>query len=364
MSWRQLCGAAVLTAAVLTPAASQATVLPVALVSPAHITPRAQHGLFTAIANVGKRLVAVGEQGRILLSDDNGASWRQVPAPTSVTLTGVTFATPQDGWAIGQMGVILRTQDGGESWTRVFDGSRANSLLQNAAEADLKAQPSSQIAQANLTTAKEFISGGVTVPFLGIRALSARTVLAVGGFGMAFESQDGGANWQPIFDAIPNPNGFNIYGVLPAAGQLYFLGEQGFLASRAADGRFRPLTTPATGTFFGGLAAPDGSLILYGLQGGVFRSADQGAYWASIPTGVSAGIDAGLTLRNGTMVLGDTSGDLLVSTDSGQHFTLAAQAGEPVAALAQAADGELIVAGPQGLKSIALARLASGVHES
>jgi photosystem II stability/assembly factor-like uncharacterized protein len=283
-----------------------------------------------------------------------------VPVPTSATLTGVTFATPQDGWAIGQMGVILRTRDGGESWSRVFDGLQANGLLQSAAENDLKAQPGSQTAQANLAAANQFVSGGVTVPFLGLRALSAHDVVATGGFGMAFESQDGGAHWLPIFDAIPNPNGFNIYGVLPAGGQLYFLGEQGFLVRRAPDGGYTALTTPASGTFFGGLAARDGGLVLYGLQGSVIYSADAGVHWVISPTDVTAGIDAGLALEDGTLILGDTAGDILISKDGGRHFALAGQAEEPIAGLAQAANGDLVVAGPRGLEDIPRARLDAG----
>ena len=42
----------------------------------------------------GNRLVAVGERGTILLSDD-GQAWRQVPSPVSVGLTGVSFGDDQ-----------------------------------------------------------------------------------------------------------------------------------------------------------------------------------------------------------------------------------------------------------------------------
>ena len=38
-----------------------------------------------------ERLVAVGERGHILISTDNGASWRQVEVPTRAMLTAVTF---------------------------------------------------------------------------------------------------------------------------------------------------------------------------------------------------------------------------------------------------------------------------------
>ena len=44
-----------------------------------------------AITSAGPRLVAVGQRGHILISDDNGAQWQQVPVPVSIDLTAVHF---------------------------------------------------------------------------------------------------------------------------------------------------------------------------------------------------------------------------------------------------------------------------------
>ena len=90
------------------------------------------------MARAGERLVAVGERGRIILSDDNGVTWRQVHSPTSVTLTHVTFATPVDGWAVGGMGIVLHSADGGLSWTKQLDGIQAADIALAAANADIK----------------------------------------------------------------------------------------------------------------------------------------------------------------------------------------------------------------------------------
>ena len=71
-------------------------------------------------AQVDGLTVAVGTRGIVLLSEDNGESWRQVSVPTRSMLTGVYFADRQHGWAVGHDAVILRTRDGGESWQRVY----------------------------------------------------------------------------------------------------------------------------------------------------------------------------------------------------------------------------------------------------
>ena len=44
---------------------------------PARESARAQHSLQLAVTRAGNRLVAVGERGAVLLSDDAGRSWRQ-----------------------------------------------------------------------------------------------------------------------------------------------------------------------------------------------------------------------------------------------------------------------------------------------
>jgi photosystem II stability/assembly factor-like uncharacterized protein len=68
-----------------------------ALNFPADITPRATHGVMLSLARAGDRLVAVGERGWIIVSDDNGNTWRQIPTSTSVTLDWM--AGPWAAWA-------------------------------------------------------------------------------------------------------------------------------------------------------------------------------------------------------------------------------------------------------------------------
>jgi hypothetical protein len=88
-----------------------------------------------AITRAGNRLVAVGEHGVIIYSDDNGFRWTQASVPVDLLLTAVRFATASVGWAVGQHGVILRTDDGGATWRLQFDGIQANHLTLATAQA-------------------------------------------------------------------------------------------------------------------------------------------------------------------------------------------------------------------------------------
>ena len=86
---------------------------------PAEIAPLAATSLLLDLAQAGERIVAVGERGHVLLSDDKGATWRQAKSvPTRVMLTAVYFADAEYGWAVGHDETILNTTDGGETWTR------------------------------------------------------------------------------------------------------------------------------------------------------------------------------------------------------------------------------------------------------
>ena len=82
----------------------------------------ASQALLLDVARAGSRMVAVGEFGHVLLSDDNGESWRQAASvPTRNTLVGVTFIDNQTGYAVGHAATILKTVDGGDNWTLQYN---------------------------------------------------------------------------------------------------------------------------------------------------------------------------------------------------------------------------------------------------
>ena len=83
---------------------------------PAVMSAKASHSLLLDLARAGKRIVAVGDRGHVLYSDDEGKSWTQARVPVSVMLTAVYFPNAQEGWAVGHNGVILYSPDAGASW--------------------------------------------------------------------------------------------------------------------------------------------------------------------------------------------------------------------------------------------------------
>lgn len=355
---------AALLAAVFLGAASGTLAAPVPdlLDLPATTSPRATHSLQLAVTRAGDRLVAVGERGTVLLSDDDGRNWRQARrVPVAVALTDVQFPTPERGWAVGHSGIVLHSEDGGETWTRQLDGKLAAEIILDDAKSRGQGEQAARLVRA----AESLVADGPDKPLLGVHFLDAQRGWVVGAYGIALATHDGGKSWTSAMAAIPNLRGKHLYQVRGDAETLFVAGEQGALF-RSADGgaSFQEVRTPYAGTFFGVLQTRARTVVAFGLRGNAWRSADGGATWQRVDAGQPVTFAAGRTLRDGSLLLGDESGRLLRSTDDGA--SLAPMAVPPVAGLTgfvQAADGALILSGPRGLTRIEPATLVSEVRK-
>ena len=90
----------------------------------------ADRSLLTAIAAAGERLVAVGDRGIIVFSDDGGRNWSQAASvPTQALLTGVCFLDAQHGIAVGHDLVALASSDAGRTWQRTHYAPEAQRPL-------------------------------------------------------------------------------------------------------------------------------------------------------------------------------------------------------------------------------------------
>ncbi|MGY2326749.1 WD40/YVTN/BNR-like repeat-containing protein [Pseudomonas sp. SDT2931_S440] len=298
------------------------------------------------IAQAGKRLVAVGEQGLIVLSDDGGKHWRQVPVPTSASLTSVSFATASQGWAVGHAGVVLHTVDGGESWHLQLDGKAAAQRVLDA----VRATPDPSARQ--LKVAQGFIADGADKPWLSVHFSNEREGTVVGAFGMILHTQDGGASWQSWVDRLDNPAGNHLYAIAAQGPRMYIAGEQGTLWTSADGGaHFVRLPSPYDGSFFTLNLAADGTVLVAGLRGNVWRSTDQGQQWQALNNPFSSSVVAARSAGAGVM-LADQSGHLLLSTEGTALREQRLPAVGAVASLSQAGDGQWVVVGARGIKRL------------
>jgi photosystem II stability/assembly factor-like uncharacterized protein len=234
-------------------------------------------------AHMGSRVVAVGDRGYIVLSDDNGGTWRRAKSPAAPLLTAVEFVDAKHGWAVGHDSVILATVDGGESWTEQFSA------------------PAEQR------------------PLLDVLFIDTQRGFAIGAYAAFYETTDGGKSWNPR-KVIEDDKHLNAFVRLPE-GRLIILGEAGtILASQDAGATWTVVPSPYKGSLFGGLVADDGAVVAFGLRGRIFRSTDAGKTWMAVDNASVATLMGGSKLPDGTLVIAGNGGTVLVSRDNGQSF--------------------------------------------
>lgn len=319
---------------------------PAVLSQAALVTPKALGAATLAVTRAGKRLVAVGERGIVLLSDDHGASWKQAAVPVQATLTSVRFTDEKTGWAAGHMGVILRSIDAGTSWHKQLDGIQAAALLQQAAQ---KSGDEKAIANA-----QRLVDEGADKPFFDLEFIDAQRGFAVGAYGLMFATVDGGKSWAALGPRLPNPKSLHLYGLRAHGNTLVIAGEQGLLL-RSTDGgaSFSALASPYKGSFFGLLQTTGDVWVAYGLRGTAYRSRDAGTHWEKLDTGLPMSIGAGTALPDGGFVLMGQAGDVLTGRDELPTLKrLPAREPVPVSGVAIAADGSLVLASLRGMRRL------------
>lgn len=316
---------------------------PVVLDTPALQNVRAERSAILGLARAGERLVAVGERGTVLLSDDAGRSWRQAKVPVSVSLTAVQFVDAQRGWATGHLGVVLHSEDGGETWHKQLDGIQAARLALAAAE--------SSGDQRLLDEARRLVQDGPDKPFLDLYFSDARRGFVVGAYNLILHTQDGGLSWQPWMSRLDNPSGLHLYAIRAQGENLFIAGERGLLLrSTDAGNSFQALASPYEGSFFGLLAGRGGELLAFGLRGNAWLSQDSGEHWRALPSPIQSSFVAGLALDDGRLLLASQDGEL-VRVAQQSIEPLGRLSGSAIASLAESAEGQLLGAGLGGVRA-------------
>jgi len=282
---------------------------------------KAIKGLLLDVVHAGKRLVAVGDRGHILFSDDQGNHWTQARVPTRQMLTAVYFVDDQHGWAVGHDAQILASTDGGATWTRQFE--------------DLKRE----------------------APLLDLWFKDASTGFAVGAYGALLETTDGGQHWENVSERIDNPDQFHLNAIAAVkdAG-LFVVGEQGSMFRSADWGQtWEHVDGPYQGSLFGviGTAQPS-TLLAYGLRGNLYRSTDFGSSWEPVELKAARGaLEFGLSgatlLDDGSLVIVGNGGSVIRSTDDGVTFSVFNRPDRiSLSAVTAAGNGNLILVGQGG----------------
>jgi photosystem II stability/assembly factor-like uncharacterized protein len=279
----------------------------------------ATKSLLVDVARADGRLVAVGEWGHVLLSDDGGGSWRQAESvPTRVTLTAVTFTDAKRGWAVGHDAVVLHTRDGGENWE----------LQRQAPEEE--------------------------VPLLSVWFEDAERGFAAGAFALLLETRDGGETWQHRPLTSNTEEDYHLNAIFRGPGDTLFIAAESGSIYRSLDGgaSWERLHPPYQGSFWGGLTVSPEAFLVFGMRGHVFRSEDQGESWQELDSGTDQSLQSAIVRADGTVVLVGLGGAVLTSSDGGRTFSAAIEPDRRgIAAAAEGVNGTLLLFGETGVKT-------------
>lgn len=257
---------------------------------PARLSSSAVLAPMLGAAQAGKRIVAVGDYGVALLSDDAGKTFRQAAkVPVSSTLTAVSFADDKNGWAIGHWGAILHTADGGETW------------------------------------AVQRLDSQEDRPLFSVHFFNAQEGVAVGLWSLVLRTRDGGKTWDTVTMPAPPEGGKadrNLFKAFASPkGSLFVAAERGVVLRSDDRGQtWRYLNTGYKGSFWTGLALKDGTLIVAGLRGSVYRSVDDGHSWKAVDSGSKSSI-TDLAEVDQRLVGVGLDGVQIESVDGGASFT-------------------------------------------
>ncbi len=329
---------------------------------PAAPTALAAKAPLFVIKKFGNRYYAAGDRGHIIYSDDNGASWTQAKVPVRSTLLDIFFINDKQGWAVGHEGVILHSSDGGANWELQYDGLRYGEegvayYTKMAAE-----NPDNELFDVMIGEMEFAVEQGADKPFFGVVFYDEKHGHVAGAYGMMMVTFDGGKTWEHRLHNVENENFNHIFDFspLPESGRFFLSGEAGLLLIGDANEQIakRVHSVPWEGSFFATVAASDGAIIMGGLRGRMFRTADEGQTWTVVEKPPTSAIVAETRLEDGTIVAAGVGGEILVSKDNGFKFAMSPVAGTagPIFDLTQGEGSTLLLAGPKGIKSVSLAQ--------
>ena len=286
---------------------------------PAHTWQAPTHRMLLDATRAGKRIVAVGEHGIVLLSDDEGKTYRQArTVPVSATLSAVSFADEKHGWAVGQWGVILGTGDGGETWQ------------------------------------KQRMDTAVDQPLFSVLFTNGQDGIAVGLWSLMLQTHDGGKTWTKT--TLPKPPGGgkadrNLYHVFAdGKGAFYISAEQGTVLKSSDGGvSWDYLATGGKGSLWSGAAMPDGRIVVGGLLGSLFQSSDGGATWSPLEAATKSSITNLVADGKGLMAVG-LDGLVMKQREDGAPFQIDQRPDRAaLTAAVIAADGKPILFSNEGV---------------
>ncbi len=348
---------------------------------PAFRAPLAERALVLDVQRVGDRLIAVGERGHILISDD-GQTWRQASeVPVRATLTRVTA---RDGrmWAVGHDSTILHSDDHGEHWRLQHFDPEAEQPLLDVVFFDAEEGIAIGAYGLFMTT----VDGG---RHWATDTMAERLVGEIIDWEAVFGIRDGEGPQGTAFSADGDDDGYSdedydwagddfddgdledefydaeadfdkgCYEFMEChLNKLLALDERRLMIAAERGYGFRSsdrgetweaFRFPYTGSMFG-LIGQGECVLAFGLRGHVQRSCDFAETWEVLDTGTEQTLMGATLGPEGEIVMVGAAATRLILRPGGSLELSSERLGSDYAAVAIGPDGALILGGEDGVR--------------
>jgi photosystem II stability/assembly factor-like uncharacterized protein len=225
------------------------------------------------------------EQGLLLITNDEGATWSQRKIPNATAaLRALAFQDVNRGLAVGDRGIILATDDAGRTWNARQSGTTENLTdIQMVGDEGWIAGYDGVIlhtSDGGKTWSKQ--KSGVALSLEALFFLDAQNGWAVGWAGTVLHTVDGGSKWQTVkipgaswsLSAITFTNPKNGW-IVGFAGQLFHTRDGGATWEAQKTGYSGWLTSIGFDSANHGWITTDGGFV---------QSEDGGETWKHHPT--------------------------------------------------------------------------------
>ncbi|MEM7238495.1 MAG: hypothetical protein AAF501_11815 [Pseudomonadota bacterium] len=341
---------------------------------PALAAPNAAAAALYDLTETGGRLVAVGERGVILVRDVGSDAWVQQSVPLSATLVAVDFDADGRGIAVGHDGVILRSPDNGATWIKVTDGRTLFQELVAAAQTRFEdAERLLDAAKAagtddvedlefaldeesfRLETAQQSLEYGPSWPLMDVTFSTPDTAWAVGAYGMLFLSEDAGQSWTLASDRIDNFDDLHLNAILEtSSGALLIAGEAGMIFRSDDDGVSFERFDSYDGLSLFGLLETNGFIAAYGFGDTLQISSDDGVTWESVGLDDNYLLIGDVGLEDGRVgLVGGTGSMITLGPDGPVGTSRPTGTRDFLSGAARLASGEIIFVGETGVAPMA-----------
>jgi photosystem II stability/assembly factor-like uncharacterized protein len=274
----------------------------------------------------GNRVLAAGEGGVTVMSNDAGVTWSTVGERLPQSFTRVRAVSSSLVFAVGPKGGLARSTDGGSTWSElgvstsedVVDVSFADAFVGYAVDA-----AGTAFRTDNGGVSWQILNTGYSATPQAVLALDPRTVLLIGGRGI-LRSTDGGESFSRVRARIVATA--RLFNADRAGGRVFAYGSKNIVASTNLGRTWKKVLRPRKALLasLDFVSARNGFVL--GQDGQVFKTRNGGRRWSDL-SGVGSDDVNGMSFnsaRSGYLTLlrfgDDTDGYLLRTSDGGRSW--------------------------------------------